>query len=845
MTAAPSNRIAELLAERYASSPVVTWNDVPGEYATSLDEVVGALGDGTYDVIVHRVEGNELGIKTRVYADLDDPARNARRRHLVYRTGERPARPDNWLLDLEAGYGLFTADSAAILVHELGLTDRGIDHIVERHSAAFAVQGRAAAIRERLAEVDPALAPEKLAETVLAFLSAEVLGLDGKDSHRLQEIVTALFEDYSVNDDTGYQALADADLTDFLWSGCAHIYGYRTDSPSVAGLVTWLFDQAWQQWPEARNPARIDFERLRDGRQYDRLFAYLARTAERDLNIADRLRGADLPLDKLAATNVFPVVDEAVIGRLAAAIHRRELSPDAVREILAKRRTTTWFVDQQHSYAALEAAAECLTRIEAFLPVMADAADGIRSYASSWAPIDGAYRRFRNYFAIAETELPTELADRVEKQYLLKYQRPLAEAWQGQVDALTSWSVPGIEPLRGFAAHDLPAKAKTLVIISDAFRYEVGLELAQRVNRESDWFDGTVEPRLAPLPSLTFAGMAAMVPHSKLSLHGEAVRADGASTSGLPARNALWAKSHATAIEFDEVMSMSPADRNALWQSNDALVVYHDTIDKAGHKAPHQVPDACEKAIGDALRIIKMFGSGRMRASRVLVTADHGFLYQRSDLEPTEYLSETPQGDAVVFGRRHVIGEGLKEQSAFRTWTSEALGYDSGDEVQIPRGLHRLRKQGAGYQYVHGGASLQEVVVPLVTLTRGRNATVSKVTVDVNVSTPTITTSTVMVTLLQRDPVQGKTRGRELVIGAYGPDGALLSGQRTVEVASEAQDIRDRGRTVELVLNEEAERYNGQVITIRAEERINGQTTPYQSTTATLQRGFGGFNDAF
>ncbi|GAA1088587.1 BREX-1 system phosphatase PglZ type A [Tsukamurella spumae] len=845
MTAAPSNRIAELLAERFAASPVVTWGDVPGEYAASLDEIAGVLGVGVYDVVVHRVEGNELGIKTRVYADLDDPARDKRRRHLVYRTGERPARPDNWLLDLEAGYGLFTADTAAILVHELGLTDRGIDHLVKRHSSAFAVAGRAEAIRRRLEAADPTLSSEKLAETVLAFLSAEVLGLEGKDSHRLQEIVTALFVDYADEEETGYQALADADLIDFLWSGCADIYGYRTDSPSVAGLVTWMFDQAWQHWPDARNPARIDFERLRDGRQYDQLFRHLARTAERDLNIADRLRGADHALDQLAATNVFPVVDEAVIGRLAAAIHRRELAPDAVREILAKRRTTTWFIDQQTSYAALEAAAECLTRIEAFLPVMADATDGVRSYASSWAPIDGAYRRFRNYFATAETELPTELADKVEKQYLLKYQRPLAAAWQEQVDALTEWAVPGVEPLRGFAAHDLPAKAKTLVVISDAFRYEVGLELAQRMNRENDWFDATVEPRLAPLPSLTFAGMAAMLPHSKLSLHGESVRADGASTSGRPARNALWAKVHATAIDFDEVMSMSPADRNALWQSNDALVVYHDTIDKAGHKAPHQVPDACATAVGDLLRIIKSFGSGKMRASRVLVTADHGFLYQRSNLEPTEYLSEKPQGEVVAFGRRHVIGEGLKEQAAFRTWTPQALGYDSGDELQVPRGLHRLSKQGQGVQYVHGGASLQEVVVPLVTLTRGRNATVSKVRVDVNVSTPTITTSTVMVTLLQRDPVQGKTRGRELVIGVYAPDGVLLSGERTVEVASEAPDIRDRGRTVELVLNEEAGRYNGQVITIRAEERINGQTTPYQSTTATLQRSFGGFNDAF
>ncbi|MCB1293141.1 MAG: hypothetical protein KDB67_00440, partial [Gordonia sp.] len=81
-------------------------------------------------------------------------------------------------------------------------------------------------------------------------------------------------------------------------------------------------------------------------------------------------------------------------------------------------------------------------------------------------------------------------------------------------------------------------------------------------------------------------------------------------------------------------------------------------------------------------------------------------------------------------------------------------------------------------------------------------------------------------------------------VGVYAQDGTELSGRRKIVVDSTAADIRDRSTTIELVLNEDAETYNGQTVVIRADELVNDTTTDYQSTTATLQRGFGGFFDA-
>ncbi|WP_182357692.1 hypothetical protein [Tomitella gaofuii] len=99
------------------------------------------------------------------------------------------------------------------------------------------------------------------------------------------------------------------------------------------------------------------------------------------------------------------------------------------------------------------------------------------------------------------------------------------------------------------------------------------------------------------------------------------------------------------------------------------------------------------------------------------------------------------------------------------------------------------------------------------------------------------------VALLQCEASTGKRRGRTLIVGVYAEDGAALSGERTVVVDSAADDLRDRNSTVELVLGEAAERYNGQTVHIRADEETNGTRTEYRHTTASLNRGFGGFFD--
>jgi hypothetical protein len=146
-------------------------------------------------------------------------------------------------------------------------------------------------------------------------------------------------------------------------------------------------------------------------------------------------------------------------------------------------------------------------------------------------------------------------------------------------------------------------------------------------------------------------------------------------------------------------------------------------------------------------------------ASNVFITADHGFLFQEKALADSFFLSTQPQGDDIkVVNRRYVLGRGLKVDIAFNTFNSVQIGLDSDLEVQIPKSIHRLRLAGGGSRYVHGGATLQEIVVPVLAVNKKRKSDTRLVNVEVWPESDKITTGQVVVRLFQSEPVSEKVQ---------------------------------------------------------------------------------------
>lgn len=88
--------------------------------------------------------------------------------------------------------------------------------------------------------------------------------------------------------------------------------------------------------------------------------------------------------------------------------------------------------------------------------------------------------------------------------------------------------------------------------------------------------------------------------------------------------------------------------------------------------------------------------------------------YQNHALEDSDFVSSEPEGTEILYtDRRFVLGRGLRDNSSFKTWQPDQLGLTGTLQVQIPKSINRLRLKGSGSRFVHGGATLQEVVIPV------------------------------------------------------------------------------------------------------------------------------------
>jgi hypothetical protein len=101
----------------------------------------------------------------------------------------------------------------------------------------------------------------------------------------------------------------------------------------------------------------------------------------------------------------------------------------------------------------------------------------------------------------------------------------------------------------------------------------------------------------------------------------------------------------------------------------------------------------------------------------VLLTADHGYLYQDAPLELADKsaLDEKPEG-AVKAKKRYLLGRNLGSiPQAWHGSTAVTAGTTDSLDFWVPKGYQRFHLVG-GARFVHGGAMPQEIMIPVLTV---------------------------------------------------------------------------------------------------------------------------------
>lgn len=816
------------LERRFLDHRVVFWHDPEGQYASDLDSL------GLPGVTTLRVANDEYGIKYRLLQEEPDD------KILVYRSGQVPVGIGNWLLDLELAYGVFTADRSSLVSQDLGLTADGVGEVVQEHEKFFNAS-------KRVQSLKALLTPDDDVARLRAKMSAVVLS---QKEHSLLEITRTLLSENSKGQHTKYDALVEYRLDNFYWRGVASIYGYESAEPSIDDFILWIFRKAIDAFksdrPGGLQNIQLDFASLRNDRRSQDATSILAKRASADLDYKASIE--DATFRDLVSIDLFEEADQKIIADLARAVTEQTVSAREVAEVVRARQSSVWVDCYRQLYTAIGAAAELLSELNSIDFAVSSLDQAVERYRTEWFRIDQLYRQFTYARRAFEGPHPLDpLREQVEKRYTNKFVYELGNVFQQQIDAAERWTSSTVRSQRSFYGDYVEQLVrddkKAVVIISDALRYEVAEELGSRI-RQEDRFDANLEAVLGVLPSYTQLGMAALLPHRTLrhSADGKIVLADDQPTNGTAFRKKILESVGGTAIQAEDFKALSPEERREVFKNNRVLYIYHDVIDATGDKqgTERRVFEAAEQALGELVDLVKK--AANANATNIFVTADHGFLFQDEELPEQFFLSEAPQGDKIlVKNKRYVLGHGLKVDPAFMTFNSVQLELDCDIEVQIPKSIHRLRLPGGGSRFVHGGATLQEVVVPVLVVNKKRRSDTRLVNIKVLPETDKITTGQLVVKLFQSEPVSDKVQARVLRAGLYVGE-TLISNDPQPELTfdSTSTEQRDRYQSIQLLLNKDANDYNNRAVEFRLEERIpnTNQWRVYEKAMYTLKRSF-------
>jgi len=887
-----NDRIAQALTKLFDRHRIVFWYDAKQELRDNF-EALALPG-------VEKLElnNNEYGVKYRILREQPE------QKFLLYREGPQPEDLDNWLLDVQLAHGEFRTDQVAIWLSEMEL-GLEFNDVVLAHAEFFQASKRKDALKKLLKSDDT---PGQIRLKMLAVCTGSEPRMDAVVEnllHELAEIKTRIdTNEHEIGE--RFRLIKKFGLDAYFWEQMKRCYGYESTEPSIRDFAVSLFkycyflnfevssicvDPCSSVVQRMSSDALVFLKRWKDSRQFEGCFEALSGECAEVLGIEQDLAKRDFR--ELIELDYFRLIDLKIISDLVRAVASRTVSSGDVSLWVRQRRQGHWYFEYRHLYEAVEYAARFIQTLSevVFEPQMDT--DGHRSgdsknigvnsrsfvvrdslsswverYAKSWFVIDQLYRKFTYHVRMSgQASLTGSLTDQIENLYSNNFLLKLGDRFQTFVDAASKWEAFPVRKQNEFFEHwvrpFLRKDNKVCVIISDAMRYEIGDELLSLI-RQEDRYSAELKPALSMLPSYTQLGMAALLPNRELVIADNetgAVLVDGKSSQGIANRGKILLAGMegktASAVSAEEFLSMPREGENgyrALFSRNDVVYIYHNCIDAVGDKrdSEERVFEAIEEALTELVQIIRKLSTAN--ATNMIVTSDHGFIYQNRAIDESDYISgqwsvaSSQQSSHSQLATRHyyldrrfILGKHLPEHASLRRFTSEQLGLAGEVEVQIPKSINRLRLKGSGSRFVHGGASLQEVVIPVLRINKKRQSDVTAVEVDIlRGASSVITSGQLAVTMYQAGPVTDKVQPRVLRAGIYTEAGELISDSHDLTFDLCSDNPRERELQVRFVLTRKADEANGREVILRLQEKHAGTShyKEYKSLRYVMRRSF-------
>ncbi len=741
-------QISDKLNEEFSSEErkLIFWYDDNAEFVDEIDSIE------LENAKIFRLEKDNQ-LYTKYFLEKVDVCTS----YLVYAPFPKPDKRENHLEDMIHYSKQFYVDRASLVCADLGIADE-YKETVKKYVKFFSAQERT----KRFYDLDIDKYNHNSIEIGIISAVCKI------KSASLEECMRVILTD-GIEDNKYIAEIEKYGLSESFWRHTDELFGYSDSQPTIEKLLMTLFitytaktvqndiPTAWKPYVSHKSGSIMTFiDTYMNSSIYGERFDELSSIIYKAIDGHNVL--VKMPLDCLTDCFIFRGIDEILISWLISRLENEDtfakLGERTIPEICLLRKKQHFGNHFRNEYFVIENAYYIIKDAK-YSPV-SDINEIIKIYTTSLYKIDMRYRYFYYYFdKLGNNEYFEKVRNLIENIYTNEFLNRITTNWFStfaDADGKTNL----IPQTRFFQHYVSASKSKVCVIISDAFRYEVARTLFERLQADEKC-TVTMDCMQSVLPSITQTGMAALLPHNSYTINDEyKSEIDGKICDSTVSRELLCKNysQNSRCVQYDTIAMMDKQQLREIFTNQEFVYVYHNQIDARGDKAntENEVFNACEEAVNEIYKLIKRL-TVNANTTHFIVTADHGFLYKRDKIYESEKIGGIKKS-AKIIGKRYVLSDTEISVDGIRSISLKNF-YDNGNGyISSPVGTDIIKSLGNGLNFVHGGCSPQEMLVPVIVVKTEKGHTETR-KAPVALITPmkTITNRIITLEFIQSEPV--------------------------------------------------------------------------------------------
>lgn len=790
----------EINKKKKMNRKIIFWYDYEKKYEKVIDKIKKEIDNTENEILIYK----ENSFWIRYHIEIEEPTKN----FIIYFADKRPDEDtQNDLLDLEttSGYELmFNPDNITKIIIELGLTDEN-RKIIEENEKFFGNQER----RKKFKEFEGI----KNNSTINYIITAILLGSKSTNVDDLiKNIIKLYFEDE--NKFNKFKKLGNNEFVFSLFNKTFGseikeyseistvlkeiVFTYLLQDLSDNNLITNKFGSFILK---QKNTAQVFANKLMLDKSTSKYYEKMSKDVYNEFGLDEIFTEENL--EKYKDSDAFKIIDKNIIKFIIKQLNNNIYNYDEYKKLILSRQPKFWYSSFETEYKflihVLDYFKDCDIGVNKIKS--SELEDLTKLYDTDLYKIDYDYRKLVYYYnLLKDSDDFKDLLEKVENQYINKYMFKLSVEWNKALEKLPTYDSNKLTMQNKFYNKYIKnnisetKNGRVIVIISDAFRYELAKELNYKLNKIAK--NSEVSYMLGLVPSYTKLGKAALLPNNKIEMvyDSDEVLVDGQRTSSTIDREKILKANNidSLAIQYDTLVNdYKKADWKKLFSGKKLVYIYHDEVDKTGENDSDNVFEAGQKSVEHLYDLVDSLNK-TFSGVNVYITADHGFFYRKGKVQNINRIAKID--GAIKHKSRYNFTDNNINNDATISFNLNYIFDNANDKyVNILKGYDIFSKQGEPDKYFHGGDLPQELIIPLIDFKSVRGVRGSKSVGLVYTGLQSKITNTITyLDFAQNTPVDENNTASTYKIHFEDDEGNIISSEVKIIANRTDKDIKDR-----------------------------------------------------